>query len=30
MESKLNKTPDEVVEIAVNAVGFAKSLLRRY
>ena len=26
MESKLNKTPDEVVEIAVNAVTFAKSL----
>jgi 2-isopropylmalate synthase len=26
MESKLNKTPDEVVEIAVNAVKFAKSL----
>mmetsp|Transcript_8027 Transcript_8027/g.17279 ORF Transcript_8027/g.17279 Transcript_8027/m.17279 type:complete len:668 (+) Transcript_8027:148-2151(+) len=26
METKLNKTPDEVVEIAVNAVKFAKSL----
>jgi 2-isopropylmalate synthase len=26
MESKLKKTPDEVVEIAVNAVKFAKSL----
>jgi 2-isopropylmalate synthase len=26
MESKLNKTPDEVVEIAINAVKFAKSL----
>mmetsp|Transcript_9750 Transcript_9750/g.22950 ORF Transcript_9750/g.22950 Transcript_9750/m.22950 type:complete len:653 (-) Transcript_9750:1066-3024(-) len=26
METKLNKTPDEVVEIAVNAVTFAKSL----
>mmetsp|Transcript_1832 Transcript_1832/g.4077 ORF Transcript_1832/g.4077 Transcript_1832/m.4077 type:complete len:657 (-) Transcript_1832:74-2044(-) len=26
MKSKLNKTPDEVVEIAVNAVTFAKSL----
>jgi len=26
MESKLNKTPDEVVEIAVNAVKYAKSL----
>jgi len=26
MESKLNKTPDEVVEIAVKAVTFAKSL----
>ena len=26
MERKLNKTPDEVVEIAVNAVTFAKSL----
>jgi 2-isopropylmalate synthase len=26
MESKLNKTPDEVVEIAVSAVKFAKSL----
>ncbi|KAI2496664.1 LeuA allosteric (dimerization) domain [Fragilaria crotonensis] len=26
MESKLNKTPDEVVEIAVEAVKFAKSL----
>mmetsp|Transcript_129987 Transcript_129987/g.193519 ORF Transcript_129987/g.193519 Transcript_129987/m.193519 type:complete len:659 (+) Transcript_129987:89-2065(+) len=26
MESKLNKTPDEVVEIAINAVTFAKSL----
>ena len=26
MEAKLNKTPDEVVEIAVNAVTFAKSL----
>ena len=26
MKSKLNKTPDEVVEIAVNAVKFAKSL----
>mmetsp|Transcript_15366 Transcript_15366/g.23802 ORF Transcript_15366/g.23802 Transcript_15366/m.23802 type:complete len:668 (-) Transcript_15366:1010-3013(-) len=26
MTSKLNKTPDEVVEIAVNAVKFAKSL----
>jgi 2-isopropylmalate synthase len=26
MESKLNKTPEEVVEIAVNAVKFAKSL----
>lgn len=26
MESKLNKTPDEVVEIAVNAVSFTKSL----
>ena len=26
MESKLNKTPDEVLEIAVNAVAFAKSL----
>lgn len=26
MESKLNKTPDEVVEIAVEAVAFAKSL----
>jgi 2-isopropylmalate synthase len=26
MESKLNKTPDEVVEIAVNAVKFARSL----
>jgi 2-isopropylmalate synthase len=26
METKLNKTPDEVVEIAVNAVRYAKSL----
>ena len=26
METKLNKTPDQVVEIAVNAVKFAKSL----
>lgn len=26
MESKLNKTPDEVVDIAVNAVKYAKSL----
>lgn len=26
MKSKLNKTPDEVVDIAVNAVKFAKSL----
>lgn len=26
MKSKLNKTPDEVVEIAVNAVTYAKSL----
>ena len=26
METKLNKTPDEVVEIAVNAVNFARSL----
>lgn len=26
METKLNKTPDEVVEIAVNAVKYAKSL----
>jgi 2-isopropylmalate synthase len=26
MESKLNKTPDEVVEIAVNAVKYARSL----
>jgi 2-isopropylmalate synthase len=26
METKLNKTPDQVVEIAVNAVQFAKSL----
>ncbi|GAX15489.1 2-isopropylmalate synthase [Fistulifera solaris] len=26
MEAKLNKTPDEVVDIAVNAVKFAKSL----
>mmetsp|Transcript_14360 Transcript_14360/g.20660 ORF Transcript_14360/g.20660 Transcript_14360/m.20660 type:complete len:655 (-) Transcript_14360:116-2080(-) len=26
METKLNKTPDQVVEIAVNAVEFAKSL----
>eukprot|EP00980_Cylindrotheca_fusiformis_P027039 scaffold18525_cov190-Cylindrotheca_fusiformis.AAC.9 len=26
METKLNKTPDEVIEIAVNAVSFAKSL----
>ena len=26
MESKLKKTPDEVVEIAVNAVTFAKNL----
>jgi len=26
MKSKLNKTPDEVVEIAINAVTFAKSL----
>lgn len=26
MKAKLNKTPDEVVEIAVNAVKFAKSL----
>ena len=26
MKSKLNKSPDEVVEIAVNAVKFAKSL----
>jgi 2-isopropylmalate synthase len=26
MESKLNKTPDEVVDIAVKAVSFAKSL----
>lgn len=26
METKLNKTPEEVVEIAVNAVTFAKSL----
>ena len=26
MKSKLNKTPDEVIEIAVNAVTFAKSL----
>jgi len=26
METKLNKTPDEVVEIAVNAVKFVKSL----
>mmetsp|Transcript_26804 Transcript_26804/g.54182 ORF Transcript_26804/g.54182 Transcript_26804/m.54182 type:complete len:660 (-) Transcript_26804:82-2061(-) len=26
MKSKLNKTPDQVVEIAVNAVTFAKSL----
>jgi 2-isopropylmalate synthase len=26
MEAKLNKTPDEVLEIAVNAVKFAKSL----
>jgi 2-isopropylmalate synthase len=26
MKSKLNKTPDEVVEIAVNAVTFAKGL----
>ena len=26
METKLNKSPDEVVEIAVNAVKFAKSL----
>ena len=26
MKSKLNKTPDEIVEIAVNAVTFAKSL----
>lgn len=26
MKSKLNKTPDEVVEIAVNAVKFAKGL----
>ncbi|KAL3910199.1 MAG: hypothetical protein SGILL_007786, partial [Bacillariaceae sp.] len=26
METKLNKTPDEVVEIAVNAVTYAKSL----
>jgi 2-isopropylmalate synthase len=26
MESKLNKTPDEVVEIAVKAVNYAKSL----
>mmetsp|Transcript_49184 Transcript_49184/g.54789 ORF Transcript_49184/g.54789 Transcript_49184/m.54789 type:complete len:673 (-) Transcript_49184:1065-3083(-) len=26
METKLNKTPEEVIEIAVNAVKFAKSL----
>ena len=26
MKAKLNKTPDEVVEIAINAVKFAKSL----
>ncbi len=26
METKLNKTPEEVIEIAVNAVTFAKSL----
>eukprot|EP00957_Ditylum_brightwellii_P135284 10315676-Ditylum_brightwellii.AAC.1 len=26
METKLNKTPDEVVQIAVDAVTFAKSL----
>jgi 2-isopropylmalate synthase len=26
MESKLNKTPEEVIQIAVNAVTFAKSL----